>query len=308
MATKERKVSFYHLSQERQAGEKPETIEPTDVERHFVAIYEGMEKLANNRCAKRIDIDGMQAVVEVIAYNAEQHDAFLRVGYQNQPNNTALRNQETLVAEKIKVKKNQMVELYTCCYIDFTTCIVSYIGLVSAPRVRALKILFDQELENAGITSTFSVILHPAVIDDLKNKRVTSLEISIATPGDDVLSDVIDMGAEDFDALKNIKRATCTYKMSAERLKSIFDTPDAVSGFYNNVKKSCEDMLLKFRVTVKENGADERIIDLVQENMTYPAKIEIDDGHALDDDGTNLTALKSCYVKEKTKLKQYLQK
>ena len=238
MATKERKVSFYHLSLERQVGGKPETIEQTDVERHFVAIYEVMEELENNRRAKLIDIDGMQAVVEVIAYNADGHDAFLRVGYQNQPNNTALRNQETLVTEKIKVKKNQMVELYTCCYIDFTTCIVSYIGLVSAPRVRALKVLFDQELENAGITSTFSAILHPAIIDDLQNKRVTSLEISVATPSDDVLSDVIDMGTEDFDALRNIKRATCTYKMSADRLKSIFNSAEEISGLFNNVKKA----------------------------------------------------------------------
>ena len=116
MATKERKVSFYHLSLERQVGGKPETIEQTDVERHFVAIYEVMEELENNRRAKLIDIDGMQAVVEVIAYNADGHDAFLRVGYQNQPNNTALRNQETLVTENINFNDKNTIKTINKLY------------------------------------------------------------------------------------------------------------------------------------------------------------------------------------------------
>lgn len=307
MANKERKVSFFRWSQERKKDNGIEQLKSADVEVHFKHVYSRMEKLSQQRRAKRIDMDGTQVVVEVIAYSSKNHDAFLRVGYQNQPNNTALRDQETLATAEIQVGEKQMVELYTCCYIDFTTCIVSYIGLVSAPRIRALKILFDQELENEGITNAFSSILDTSTINDLTNKRVTNLEISIATPGDNILSQDIGVAADDFNTLMHVQKLTCTYKISVERLKSMCESKEDMFRFTENIKKRYDGRIKKFRATIKEVGQDERIIDLLQENVAYYAMIDVDDGYALDNREKNLNTLKKCYQNKKTDLSECIQ-
>ena len=70
--------------------------------------------------------------VEVLEYS--EHHAFIQIGQPNPSNTVMLRDKITLETENVPMKVTQLLELFTYCYIDFTTGIVSYIS-ISAVRL-----------------------------------------------------------------------------------------------------------------------------------------------------------------------------
>ena len=51
------------------------------------------------------------------------------------------------------MRESQLLELYTFCLIDFESGIVSYIGINGAPKISAVRNLFDRTLEPEENTS-----------------------------------------------------------------------------------------------------------------------------------------------------------
>ena len=152
MASKTRKVSFYRLSLEKQTllpgtlTVRVTQLNNNEIEDYFRKICnEKMQVLSDNHKAINITTSNGHYVIEVISF--EEHRAFLKIGQQNPANTVALRDRTTLETENVPMRENQLLELYTFCLIDFESGIVSYIGINGAPKISAVRNLFDQALK-----------------------------------------------------------------------------------------------------------------------------------------------------------------
>ena len=310
METLERKVLYYHLSQKQVSNDKKVPVALEDIARNFKDIYDSMTDIGNGRRAKSFKLDNSKVVVEVIEYNPEEHFAFLRIGHQNHSATTALRDQESLKTQPIAMTENQRVEVYTCCYIDFSTCVVSYIGLVTAPRISALRALFNECLMDRNIISTFSSIICPTVLDKILKGRISSIDVTVAVPNDDVLSRVIDVDRTIFDQLQDLQYFEYTWSIRSRRMKSMCKSPSAFSELLDEIKNLYANhplghTLTKFKLKATPKGESSQVIDLLQEHMTYKSAINVDfDASANRDNvlGALLNALKTCYSKDRVEI------
>lgn len=102
MASIQRKVAFYHLTQERTGDDRQKhTVSNADIEANFQHIYNQMTVLENQRRAAKITSGNVKVVVEVVQYNPNEHFAFVKIGHQNHANTTSLRDQNTLEATNV---------------------------------------------------------------------------------------------------------------------------------------------------------------------------------------------------------------
>lgn len=306
-----RKVSFFHLA--LSSKNNPNNfIDPTAVKTYFSSIYDSIEHKSDAAGqskkalhAKLIPNENSDIVVEVIDFNSQQNYAFLKIGYLNTSANADLRDLETFQTQAITLEGMQKVEIYTCCYIDFTTNIVSYIGVMSAPRISALASFFDVCLQNAGIICKISSILYSTHDLDLADKRITSLEVTLAVPGTQVLANDLSMSAASFNKLMNVQSISKTIKITPPRKMSIFNDSDDFYGTTDEIFNKYQHNIKKMTATVKAEGEDAQIIDLLQVKYTRKSSITIDDQYALDDMHT-LTQLSDCYWNEQETLRKYI--
>ena len=270
MAGKSRKISFYRLS-----IEKSEPIPGTrthriinltneEIENNFKIIYENkMRALGNGHKVTDVAISDGNDFVEVLDYS--EHHAFLQIGQPNPANTVALRDKVTLETENVPMSANQLLEWFTYCYIDFTTCIVSYISISGAPRVSTLRNLFDNTfLHEGGMTTKLAAIMTRDVLETLvKKSTISKLTITVAVPEDQILSD-IGLNKPQFAEMKNVRTRTATYKIVGRRNKSLFKDS-------NLLEKAIEAIKTKFGGELKGLSAN------AKENFTKTVKFERDD-------------------------------
>lgn len=307
MASVQRKVSFYHLSQERTSDDKGKyAVSNTDIEANFQHIYNQMAVLHNGNHAEKIMVGNVKIVVEVIQYTPDEHTAFIKIGHQNHANTTSLRDQYTLEATDVPMKPSQRLELFTYCYIDFDSCIASYISLNAAPRMSALKAMFDHYLLKDFRTSTaFSAIMSSDIIDMIKRKRFSKLTVSVAVPSDAILSQRIGVSRNTFNHLQNIRKISYSYSLSAQRLKNMFRSPDAVGEVVADIREEHGDELQSLKVNAKGDGEDSQIYDLLQHSLTKKVTFDVDDISMLTADDF-LCAISNCYRANKPDLIIYI--
>ena len=307
MAAMQRKVSFYHLSQERTGDDKKKyAVSNADIEANFKHIYDHMSVLKDGNHAEKILSGNVKVVVEIIDYNPNEHSVFLKIGHQNHSNTSSLRDQNTLEATEVPMAPSQKLELFTYCYIDFSTCIVSHISLNAAPRVSALRAMFDHFLlEEFRTSSTLSVIMSSDIIDMIKKKRVSKLTVAVAVPSDSILSDRIGVGRNTFNKLQHIKKVGYTYTLSAKRFKSMLTSPNALGEMVAAIKEEHGNDLQSLRVNAKGEGEDSQVYDLLQHSLTKKVNFDVDDISLLtvDDFRDKLT---TCYRANKQDLIQYI--
>lgn len=279
MASMHRKVSFYFLSQERTDEDKKKyAVDNTGVEDNFKDIYGKMSVLKDKSRAVKITNSNVYFVVEVIKYDPDEHYAFIKIGQQNHANTASLRDQNTLEATSVPMNPTQKLELFTYCYIDFTTCIVSYISLNGAPRIGALRALFDHYLlKDFHTSSSLSAIMSSDIIEMLKKKRVSKLSVSVAVPSDDILSSRIGVNKNTFDELQFIKKRDISYTLSAQRLKNMFNTPGVLGKVVAALKEEHGKDLKSLKVNAKGDGEDSQVYDLLQHSLTKKVAFDVDD-------------------------------
>lgn len=307
MASVQRKVSFYHLSQERIGDDKRKyPVGNAEIEVNFQHIYNQMAVLQNGNHAEKILIGNVRIVVEVIRYTPSEHTAFIKIGHQNYANTTSLRDQNTLEATDVPMTPAQRLELFTYCYIDFNTCIASYISLNAAPRMSALRGMFDHYLLKDCRTSTaFSAIMSSDIIDIIKRKRVSKIIVSVAVPSDDILSQRIGVSRNAFNKLQNIRKFSYSYSISAKRLKNMFSSPDAVGEVVADIREEHGNDLESLKVNAQGDGEDSQIYDLLQHSLTKKVTFNVDDISTLTTDDF-LNAISSCYRANKPDLVRYI--
>ena len=283
MAGKIRKISFYRLS-----IEKSEPIPGTrthriinltneEIENNFKIIYENkMRALGNGHRVTNVAISDGNDFVEVLDYS--EHHAFLQIGQPNPANTVALRDKVTLETENVPMSANQLLEWFTYCYIDFTTCIVSYISISGAPRVSTLRNLFDNTfLHEGGMTTKLAAIMTRDVLETLvKKSTISKLTITVAVPEDQILSD-IGLHKPQFAEMKNIRTRTATYKIVGRRNKSLFKDSNLLEKAIEAIKTKFGGELKGLSANAKDANEKSEEYDLLQENFTKTVKFERDD-------------------------------
>lgn len=287
MASKTRKVSFYRLSLEKHtllADEKVtqvKTLSNEEIEEKFRQIYE--EKLIllpNGAKAVRIETAKSDYVIEVIEYRNKR--AFIKIGQENESRTVALRNFITLETEDVPMTAEQLLELFTFCLIDFETGIVSYIGINGAPKLSAIKSLFDRFLAGTErIFSNLAAILTRNVIELLARKHtISKMSLTVAIPSDQVLND-IGIGEDSFHDIGELKTKTATYNLVAKRNKNIFETNSKLVGFVESLKQKFGNNIIDLTVNAKDPDENSQTYDIMQYNFTKTVALNTDNNKNL---------------------------
>ncbi|WP_305117263.1 hypothetical protein [Acutalibacter muris] len=310
MANKTRKVSFYRLSLEKHVAvpkqRRPRVTPLTndEIESCFQKIYdEQMKKLTDDHRAIDIAVFGNQYVIEVIQF--EERRAFIKIGQQNPSYTVALRDSTTLETEGVPMKETQLLELFTFCLVDFETGIISYIGINGAPRISAIRALFDQCLiEKEGIHAVLAAIMTDDILQVvMRKKTISKLSVVVSVPDDKILSD-IGVSAENFDAVRNVKTHTATYTLTAKRNASIFSSGRSLAEVVASTKSKFGDDLKKLLANAKDDGEGSQPYDLLQYSFTKTVVFNHEDAAFLTFEDFQ-AALVNVYTQNKHELIRY---
>ncbi len=307
MASIQRKVSFYYLSQERTGDDgKKQEVALSKIEANFQHIYNKMNVLSNGHHAEKILYNNVNFVVEVIQYDVNNHLAFISIGYQNHANTAALRDQSTLELSAVPMTPSQKLELFTYCLIDFSTGVVSHISLTNAPRIGALRTMFDHYLLHDFKTScSISAIMSSDVINMIKNKRASKITVSVAVPNDSTLSDRIGVGKAAFDKLLNIQKVGYTYTLTSKRLRNIFNSPTDVGKVVTAIKEEHGSELQSLKINAKGDGEEPQVYDLLQQCLTKKVAFDVEDISSLTPEDFRVS-ITTCYNTNKDDLIKYI--
>lgn len=310
MASKTRKVSFYRIALEKQTllpgtrTVRVAQLNNSEIEDCFRKIYnEKMQVLSDNHKAINITASNGHYVIEAISFEA--HRAFLKIGQQNPANTVALRDRTTLETENVPMRESQLLELYTFCLIDFESGIVSYIGINGAPKISAVRNLFDQTLEPGENTSAhLAAIMTDDILQVLVRKHIISkVSVTVAVPEDQILSD-IGLDIENFDAIRNVRTKTATYKLVGRRNRNIFTSSSKLAEMIAAIKIKFGDNLQGLTANAKDYNEKSQTYDLLQYNFTKTVVLGREDEGLLTLDDFK-DALVNTYDLYKTELLRY---
>lgn len=311
MAVIQRKVSFYRLSLEKDIFVRErntvqmQTLSNAEMEEQFNFIYqEKMADISNGRKAMEVETSNSKYVVEVVALSG--HRAFLKIGQQNSANTVALRDRNTLESEEVPMRDSQLLELFTFCLIDFETGIVSYIGINGAPRISAIRSMFNSSLyEERQIRAVLAAILTDDILERLVRKNIISkISITIAVPSDEVLSDSMGLDATSFDLLRNVKTRTATYSIVGKRNKNVFESSGKLAEMVANLKSKYGNDIKALCVNAKDEDEKTQTYDLLEYNFTKTVSLGDVDSTTLDVDDFK-EALTTTYEANKEELRRY---
>ena len=280
MAGKSRKISFYLLVLEKKVpiqGSRQTRFVPltkNEIDEHFKNIYDNkMQLLSNGNKAITVTLSNGADVVEVLEFS--NHRAFVKVGQQNPSNTVALRNQATLETEDVPMSENQLLELFTYCFIDFETGIISYISISGAPRVSTIRAMFDHcFLYTENVTTKLAAIMIDDIAAKLSHKHtISKLEIEVAVPSNRILSD-LGVNPAGYDALKNVRTRTATYEVISHRNKNMFEDERGFLTLIGDLKSSLGESLLKLRANAKAENEPSQTYDLLQYSFTKTVNLE----------------------------------
>lgn len=310
MAANKRKVSFYRLSLEKQISEseqnKMKVIELKDdeIEKHFQKLYENkMVNLENGNKAIDIDTAYSRYVVEIVEY--KEHEVFAKIGQQNHANTVALRDKNTLESASVPMTSTQLLELYTFCLIDFKNGIVSYIGINGAPRISAIKELFNKFLNEENIYAKLAAITTDDILKILVKKGIISkISLTVAVPSDEILSKM-GLPVNDFDSLRNVKTSTASYNLVASRNKTLFQNSGHLAELFDNFKNKFGRNLKSIVVHAKDSNETSQLYDLLHYCFTKTVTLSGDNQSSFAEDSFKI-ALKDTYESNKDELLRYI--
>lgn len=303
----QKKVSFYFLSQEQTTDDKKKhSVSKEKIESNFNHIYNKMHILKDGTHAQLITHGNIKYVVEIIEYNSNSHCVFLKIGHQNHSSTVSIRDQHSLETTDVPMTSTERLELFTYCYIDFSTCVVSYIRVQGAPGITTLRSFFDEYLLSPFHTSSsVSAILSSDIIKLLNKKRISKLVVSVAVPNDDVLSEQIGVGKKTFDDLQYVNKINYTYSFSAKRLKSMFKDSKSLGNVVALIKDKHGKSLQSLSVNAADDSESSETYNLLLHSLTKKVTFDTDDMCDLTQDDFK-TAIMAAYSTSKNDLIHYL--
>ena len=269
----------------------------------FNEVYNKMNVLKNEHRARNVRTSSNDYVIETYEY--DNHILVAKIGQQNTADTVALRDSKTLESEGVAMSANQLLELYTFFMIDFETGILSYIGLNGAPKLSAIKQLFDDVLSEKSISTRLSVIMTDDILEILtKKETISKITLSVAIPDDRILSEVVGLSKKDFDLLGNLRTKTVTYKLVANKNKNILKSSYALGTFVDGIKNSFGDSIEHININAKNRDEDTQTYDLMQYNFTK--KVSISRKASRFSESDLIEILKNTYTTNKHDLLRYI--
>lgn len=309
MRKRTRKISFYCISLEQQEYIKKRNttritvVSKSKSEELFNEVYNKMNVLKNEHRARNVRTSSNDYVIETYEY--DNHILVAKIGQQNTADTVALRDSKTLESEGVAMSANQLLELYTFFMIDFETGILSYIGLNGAPKLSAIKQLFDDVLSEKSISTRLSVIMTDDILEILtKKETISKITLSVAIPDDRILSEVVGLSKKDFDLLGNLRTKTVTYKLVANKNKNILKSSYALGTFVDGIKNRFGDSIEHININAKNRDEDTQTYDLMQYNFTK--KVSISRKASRFSESDLIEILKNTYTTNKHDLLRYI--
>lgn len=305
MSIIKRKVAFYLLTincVEEDGNSK--NLDNIEVKKQFNKIYDTLKVLKKDRRAELVEFDGGKYVIEIVKNNSDV--VIIKVGRQNPSDSVALRDEKTLVSERVKMANTQSLEVFTYLMIDFKTCIVSYISTNLAPRITLIREFLDSKL-NKGLHSQISSILTDDIVDVISKKQViNSIKLSIAVPPDEILADKFGIGEKNFKEIfkNNIKEQIITYECRSVRNKNLLNGTNSVSEAIDSILDKFKDSIKLFHIKAKDDNEKMQTYDVMHYN--YTKIVDLYDNkkqRLLEED--YIKALEDSYESNKESLKKY---
>lgn len=292
---KKRKISFYRLILEKyNVSEDGNTVTPeklslAETENKFDYLCDAKSvSLSNGNKAFYVSGAYSDYVIEIIEKN--NHCAFVKIGQQNPSNLVALRDSITLETENVPMTENQLLELFTFALIDFKTNIISYIGINGAPKITAIKLLFNNNLiKEEQIHTELSAIVTNDVIKVLSKKnKITKLSVSVEIPSDKILSDKLGVNEHLFDEINNIRTSRMKIDLLARRNKNIFKNNSSIGVWLSNLQQKYGDKIISLKANAKNEDENSQEYDLLESYFTKTVIIgEADSNILLEEDFKN---------------------
>lgn len=310
MTKRIRQISFYYLCLEEHIYNKEKnttkikTLNNSEVEAEFQKVYDSMLDLDNGNKAKNVVTVSNDYVIEISEYN--EHILYAKIGQQNNASTVALRDKETLETTGVPMTATQLLELFTFFMIDFETGVIAYVGLNGAPKLSAIRGLFDDVLLNFNIHTKLSIIMTDDVLDLLTKKDIISkITLSVAVPDDEILSDVVGLPKNDFDMLENVRTKTATYKLVAQRNKNILKSNSKFIDLITSIREKFGDNLKGIHVNAKNIGESTQTYDLLNYNFTKKVNINEHKGYYYSEQEL-IEILRKTYNNNKNDLLKYI--
>lgn len=310
MTKRIRQISFYYLCLEEHIYNKEKnttkikTLNNSEVEAEFQKVYDSMLDLDNGNKAKNVVTVSNDYVIEISEYN--EHILYAKIGQQNNASTVALRDKETLETTGVPMTDTQLLELFTFFMIDFETGVVAYVGLNGAPKLSAIRGLFDDVLLNFNIHTKLSIIMTDDVLNLLTKKDIISkITLSVAVPDDEILSDVVGLPKNDFDMLENVRTKTATYKLVAQRNKNILKSNSKLIDLITYIREKFGDNLKGIHVNAKNIGESTQTYDLLNYKFTKKVNINEHNGYYYSEQEL-IEILRKTYNNNKNDLLKYI--
>lgn len=310
MTKRIRQISFYYLCLEEHIYNKEKnttkikTLNNSEVEAEFQKVYDSMLDLDNGNKAKNVVTVSNDYVIEISEYN--EHILYAKIGQQNNASTVALRDKETLETTGVPMTDTQLLELFTFFMIDFETGVVAYVGLNGAPKLSAIRGLFDDVLLNFNIHTKLSIIMTDDVLNLLTKKDIISkITLSVAVPDDEILSDVVGLPKNDFDMLENVRTKTATYKLVAQRNKNILKSNSKLIDLITYIMEKFGDNLKGIHVNAKNIGESTQTYDLLNYKFTKKVNINEHNGYYYSEQEL-IEILRKTYNNNKNDLLKYI--
>lgn len=309
MSKMRRTVSFYYLSlkehNENGSRDNMRVLSKSEVRDKFGEIYDRHTNiLSNGSRAQSVHTMNNEYVVEIVCF--ENNKAFMKIGQQNAANTVALRDKQTLESENVPMKASQLLELYTFCLIDFDTGIVSYVGINGAPRISAIRFLFDNVFAQQGIDCILAAIMTSDIAEVLMKKSIISqISVTLAVPNDSVLSDQLGLSMKDFDALENVKTRDVCLSIGAKRNKNLFKRKNYIGELIVILKSKYGDGLKKLTAKARDQGEPPNDYNLLQYSFTRKVTINADNFSEYSQENFQ-TILMDTYSKNRSELVRYI--
>lgn len=272
---KKRKVRFYQLAFK---NEERDTVILPDISswltNNFALTCENkMQPLSDQRRAVIFENNAVEIV------SLDDKSVFLKVGRLKGKDEVNLRNIKTYESKEVPMVEDEFLEVFTYCYIDFQSCIVSYMGVNGAPRYQALegffKILSGDEIPDIILV----VILPEDILASLtRKKEIGKCIIKMAVPCDEALSDYMDLPGGAFTDACNLKYTTIELALKAKKGKDIFKDRKSLSSLVNSLLHRRDEVVgLSFQA--KDDNEKSQTFDLLEPSVVREISVEVEEGN-----------------------------
>ncbi|MEN0666899.1 hypothetical protein [Caldifermentibacillus hisashii] len=256
-------------------------------------------KLKNN-CIT-IDDGNKKSILEIVSH--DENYIFAKICREKDVISYQIRDMTTFVPNKIDISINQNFEVFTYLLIDRENFVISYLKEQSAPDIKTIQYLIDNNYGQMELFGEISGIMIEDAIPLLKKKDLLgTLTYKMLIPSEKLTNiDMLGLSEKEFRLLKNQKHAEIQVKLVAERNKNAFKDSDAVE----NVLRKVLSFTKKASIRAKDENGYMQTYNILDSQLTK--KVKFDFNRNVDNlDKEIEVQLKSTYGSNKREIVEYI--